>query len=344
MQTIPSNTPISLLDFARTRSVEKSRCDGGDILPIGTVVRYSDQANPGREYAVTSTERKPMGQDCISLDGTKKSQISSNTLDGLNGWRRTGKTITAEEAAALPEKFEIHHTEQQAAAAKQRAQLEADRAAAQAEFDKRRPSWAKAVLVATEVIDDSDTMTDYFGHKTGETIILEWSKHTRDLFSEMRKAAAKHPKTAHLADAPAEAEHREKYSMGGGYYLKNGGRHWNGWKVSKKGLSYYTPATSASKPEGWAAHLITDQDDKAETLNQELHLSEIQETHHTRDGHALYVVQLTERVDRPTFQIVNNHAKSCGGYYSSYRRDGALPGFQFKTQESAQQFIDTASA
>ena len=28
-------------------------------------------------------------------------------------------------------------------------------------------------------------------------------------------------------------EHREKYSMGGGYYLKDGGRHCTGWKIYK---------------------------------------------------------------------------------------------------------------
>jgi hypothetical protein len=29
-------------------------------------------------------------------------------------------------------------------------------------------------------------------------------------------------------------EHREKYSMGGGYYLKDGGRHSTGWSISKQ--------------------------------------------------------------------------------------------------------------
>src|SRR3546814_13409717 len=49
----------------------------------------------------------------------------------------------------------------------------------------------------------------------------------------MRKAAALHPETAHLTDADEKAEHREKYSMGAGYYLKNGWRDSSGWCVKK---------------------------------------------------------------------------------------------------------------
>ena len=138
---------------------------------------------------------------------------------------------------------------------------------------------------------------------------MGWSKHTRDLFSEMRKAALKLPETAHLGpdnghfearvrvgedfqsngayyhkgqyspwhrelieehgyirvfrtraeteqwiagQKPLEPvyfegrpvafewtieeekiEHREKWSMGAGYYLKDGGRNSTGWSVRK---------------------------------------------------------------------------------------------------------------
>ena len=99
---------------------------------------------------------------------------------------------------------------------------------------EKTPSWAKAVIVAELVEDKSDLMTDYHGHAIKRTIILGFSKHKRDLFGEMRKAALNHPETAFLYNAPKDAEHREKYSMGGGYYLKNEWRHDNGWSVSKK--------------------------------------------------------------------------------------------------------------
>lgn len=98
-----------------------------------------------------------------------------------------------------------------------------------------RPMWAKSLLVASLERDACDLMTDYFNHTTEEEIALAWSRHTRDLFPEMRKAAALLADTAHLGPAaPEKIEHREKWSMGGGYYLKATDRHGTGWKVSKR--------------------------------------------------------------------------------------------------------------
>ena len=191
-----------------------------------------------------------------------------------------------------------------------------DEAALKAADDKAReereafnrhnvPSWAKAVIIGRYVIDNCDHMSDYFDTKTGETVILAFSKHTRDLFPEMRKAALNCPETAHLAGekwlvtpvfvsdvrgnghcyyagqvspwhhdetpepftceaearewsdnhplndvsidretasfewriSQVEFEHREKYSMGHGYYLKDGGRYDTGWEVYKLPIS-----------------------------------------------------------------------------------------------------------
>lgn len=97
----------------------------------------------------------------------------------------------------------------------------------------RPPAWAKAIIVAYPETDDCDTMTDYYAAKRGPVRLLAWSRHTRDLFPELRQAARNCPETYHLADAPKEAEHREKWSMGGGYYLKDGGRWDTGWMVHK---------------------------------------------------------------------------------------------------------------
>ena len=168
-----------------------------------------------------------------------------------------------------------------------------------------RPAWAQAVIVAEYETDQSDIQSDYFATRTELTIPLAWSKHKRDLFSEMRKAAATFKPTRYLgpgcgvftvrivfaADAgqyykgnrsywhdelcsryhpptfttrqEAEAfvasrpqphdlgmegtvatfeweireesiEHREKYSMGAGYYLKASHGYSTGWTVSKR--------------------------------------------------------------------------------------------------------------
>jgi hypothetical protein len=177
-----------------------------------------------------------------------------------------------------------------------------------ADFLASKPSWAKAALVASVEENACDYMTDYFATKTTKRVVIGWSKHSRDLFSEMRKAAATFAPTAHLGPgknrfmvyvalaesfvsngsayykgesshwhsdltdgertltfwtkAAAEGfiaahggprpvsfdgvpryfdwaireesiEHREKYSMGAGYYLKATGRYSDGWKVSK---------------------------------------------------------------------------------------------------------------
>jgi len=111
---------------------------------------------------------------------------------------------------------------------------------------------AKALIIAEQHEDNSNMLTDYFGHKTLTTVVLGWSKHTRDLFSEMRKHADRIPETAHLKIRPtksesgeerteenkawweAKDEHREKWSGGGGYYLKDGHRHKTGWSISKQ--------------------------------------------------------------------------------------------------------------
>mgnify|MGYP001570459422 CR=1 FL=1 len=181
-------------------------------------------------------------------------------------------------------------------------------------FETAVPPWAKAVIIAHQEIDKCDSQSDYYATADGDWHILGWSKHTRDLFSEMRKAAARFEPTAHLGpgkdrwtsrvvvgrdfqdngayygagqpshwhgelypngrapEFPTEAEarayirqagepapvifsgqttpfrweidrhsieHREKYSMGAGYYLKASGTYSTGWKVEKETLGAY---------------------------------------------------------------------------------------------------------
>lgn len=63
------------------------------------------------------------------------------------------------------------------------------------------------------------------------------------------------------------------------------------------------------------------------------------ETKHTKTGEPLFVVKPDERVDREIYNQWNTTAKRMGGHYSSYRANGAVPGFQFKTRESADAFL-----
>ena len=65
-------------------------------------------------------------------------------------------------------------------------------------------------------------------------------------------------------------------------------------------------------------------------------------TKHTKKGHDVFVVQLSERVSKDDYTTLNTGAKRIGGYYSSFRGAGAVPGFQFTTREQAQAFVKLA--
>ena len=62
------------------------------------------------------------------------------------------------------------------------------------------------------------------------------------------------------------------------------------------------------------------------------------QTTHTKTGADLFVVKMVGRVEKDKFRELNAKAKQFGGYYSSYSKGDAIPGFQFKTVESADQF------
>lgn len=63
------------------------------------------------------------------------------------------------------------------------------------------------------------------------------------------------------------------------------------------------------------------------------------QTKHTRDQYDLFVVQLNRRVDASQFKELTIAAKRLSGWYSSYGRGGAIPGFQFKSKDAAEQFM-----
>lgn len=63
----------------------------------------------------------------------------------------------------------------------------------------KKPSWAAAAIIAEEIEDESDSMTDYFGSKTLRTVAIGWRRGAREDFAQLRRAAASFPETAHLA-------------------------------------------------------------------------------------------------------------------------------------------------
>ncbi len=99
------------------------------------------------------------------------------------------------------------------------------------------PQWAKGVIVATLTDYDAESSESHAGEfhtKTLKTIILAWSKHSRNLFPELRKACLNHPKTAFLNDPKKSVEHRERFTMGEGYYLTDTKYIRYGWQVKKR--------------------------------------------------------------------------------------------------------------
>jgi hypothetical protein len=116
-------------------------------------------------------------------------------------------------------------------AEKERIRVEEVKKIGRVRFAEIFPENAQAVIVARLKQDESDIQTDYFASSTQRTVILGFSTHKRDIFSEMRKHASNFEETAYLAEFNEDYEHREKYSMGAGYHL--GESKYHGWIIEK---------------------------------------------------------------------------------------------------------------
>ena len=150
----------------------------------------------------------------------------------------TDETLDAEQTAQAEEKAKVNQKEETEQNIKAETLRNENIQKGKALFTKYIPADAKALIVAELETDDCDSMTDYFNTTHSGLVVLGWSKHTRDIFSEMRKHAHKIPETEHLALNPegpdqSRDEHREKYSMGAGYYLKAANCYSTGWKIEK---------------------------------------------------------------------------------------------------------------
>lgn len=223
-------------------------------------------------------------------------------------------------------------------AARDRAAANAARDAFKADARGKIPAWAKAVLVAEFVEDQSDSMTDYFGSTTKRRVILGFSRHTKDLFPEMRQAARNFAETANLADAPESAEHREKWAMGGGYYLKAGSRHGSGWRVSKQRF-YGSSEPVEQLPSGAEWSLPTPEAERAEPASAAVSGIRIETHTHTKKGFEMHICILPGRVDRAEFDRLRNCAATLGGWYSKPWA-GTPGGFAFKDRAAAESFAN----
>ena len=140
----------------------------------------------------------------------------------------------------LMDSFEVAGVLQEAQQKKKAEQEEAEKEKTRVEEVKKigrermtaiLPEEAQAIIVARLKQNESDSQTDYYASSVQRTVVLGFSKHKRDIFSEMRKHASNFEETAYLSEFNTDYEHREKYSMGDGYYL--GESKYNGWIIEK---------------------------------------------------------------------------------------------------------------
>ena len=245
--------------------------------------------------------------------------------------------ISAEELAAKRAAAEGAHDQARAEAMAKREAEKARRAAFRIEAAARLPAGAKAVIIGEYQQDKLDSMSDYWGSKTVRRVILAFSPHVRDLFPELRKAALNCPETAFLAEEPEAAEHREKYSMGGGYYLKSGHRHATGWRI-KKCRFYDNDPLSCIDPGDWFLPVAEAAPISAPTLAGGGAFA-ITEHTHTRKGFQMWIVSLAGRVERAEFDRLSGAARALGGWYSR-AWEGSPAGFAFKREAAARTFAE----
>lgn len=272
----------------------------------------------------------------VSSDG-KRYSLDEHTAAkrAEDGERFPDRSDTAELLARANDEAEARRVQYQEAQEVDRMR----RQDAEADIALYRPAWAECAIIAELHEDDSDSMTDYHNHRTTRTVVLCWSRHARDLFPELRKAAALFPETAHLTDAPEKAEHREKYSMGAGYFLKDGFRDSDGWCVKKAhgqniacaGLEFTDEAKglAPAKPAPVAG----------ETSSPIVGgLFSIEEHTHTKKGFQMFIAVMGERVDRERYNELLDAARALGGWYT--KPWGKTPGgFAFKDEAKAREFV-----
>jgi hypothetical protein len=209
------------------------------VLTENQIVVHHNSGCMRTRYVVYRVEHKESGYIYHLIDLKTKEFSQTDIVQPLHEAFGIGmyynalepEFMDACEVAILQQQAEQLAKEQQEAKKQGQERKEQLNAAGRERLKTLLPKDAQAVIIAEEHEDESNPMTDYFGFRTLRTVILGFSAHKRDLFSEMRKAAANFEGTQYLAEKNEKYENREKYSMGGGYYL--GKSRNSGWIVKK---------------------------------------------------------------------------------------------------------------
>lgn len=224
------------MDFTSGKMVPHNDT-GKDALEVGRVLKLNGYSNP--EFVIVGALNEHRMYPCINREDFRPRNYELFALKFLSEKKdgRIQTYITDEVADA----FEVANLIRESAGLMAREAAEKIQAANEAQrledigreiAAKKIPAGCPALIVAELREDESDSMSDYYGSRGVRLVVLGVSAHKRDVFSEMKKFATKFPATAHLAE-DSKYEHREKYSMGRGYYLAQYGYHHSGWVVSK---------------------------------------------------------------------------------------------------------------
>ncbi len=285
-----------LIEFNRIQAEAPQITAPAYVVGIGQIIFTDSCGNWEEKKRVIYEVKSPGHFKTVTLDGKELRHDDRvrpySEKFGIGVYYNEGETLPIEEVNNLVNQAR-HATEERNQAEEQARTAAAiernQKIAAGIKILPAIPEGVKSVIIGEKFSTGYDPYADYNTHPetTEEIIYLQWSSHTRDIFSEMRKAADTNEKTAHLGTGKgifetfqtdedgrysergevftteAEAielvtaknsesqpkgykwsykvediEHREKYSMGSGYYLKSGE-----WKVRKINIGENSLAT-----------------------------------------------------------------------------------------------------
>ncbi len=147
--------------------------------------------------------------------------------------------------------------------------------------------------------------------------------------------------------AAALAEHRQRHEeMKQGLQNPTTLQHFSWVKEYREGGWASLTADERERLDTlcWAkrrSDLKTEQESKSRIACVDLGEVEavLHQTAHTQKGYALFVVVLSDWIERNDFEDLCEIAHRFGGYYSSYSANGAIPGFTFTSEPMAKEFI-----
>ncbi|MCE7039182.1 hypothetical protein [Dyadobacter sp. CY312] len=252
--------------------VKKYEIKVGQVLQAYSGGQYSDD---GHKYAIVSMNdrtAKIVGLETLSIRHTETYALKSiENIFGIGTYYLPGEFLETDELLDLMNRANEKEQADEREKFAKKTTVNAERAAKieiGAKVLPALPEGVVSVIVAELRQDESDSMTDYFAHSTSKVLYLAFSGHKKDLFAEMRKACLNsdvkeikayaavptvdrngEPKTDNNADwwHPAD-EHREKYSMGDGYYL--GASAYSGWVIKKETYGFNLEALQIAIAEG----------------------------------------------------------------------------------------------